>query len=83
MDEELRTSLKIMFPHDPANQKFFPPVPATQHGHGLTPFNFLTGLRSAVGEREKWSGGGETAGTESERNAAPDRRRKPAAPCGQ
>ena len=27
-------------------------------------------LRSAVGEREQWSGDGETAGTESERNAA-------------
>ena len=30
----------------------------------------LTQLRSAVGEREKWSGDGETAGTESERNTA-------------
>ena len=30
----------------------------------------LTRLRSAVGEREKWSGDGETAGTETERNAA-------------
>jgi len=30
----------------------------------------LTWLRSAVGEREKWSAGGETAGTEPERNAA-------------
>jgi hypothetical protein len=27
-------------------------------------------LRSAVGERKKWSGGGETAGTHPERNAA-------------
>jgi hypothetical protein len=27
-------------------------------------------LRSAVGERKKWSAGGETAGTEPERNAA-------------
>jgi hypothetical protein len=31
---------------------------------------YLTGLRSAVGERRKWSAGGETAGTEPERNAA-------------
>ena len=30
----------------------------------------LTRLRSAVGERKQWSGDGETAGTESERNAA-------------
>jgi predicted nuclease of restriction endonuclease-like (RecB) superfamily len=37
-------------------------------------------LRSAVGEREKWSGDGETAsGTKSKRNAAAGRRRKPAA----
>jgi len=28
------------------------------------------GLRSAVGEREKWSAGGETDGTEPKRNAA-------------
>jgi hypothetical protein len=27
-------------------------------------------LRSVVGEREKWSAGGETAGTKPERNAA-------------
>ena len=30
----------------------------------------LTRLRSAVGERVNWSAGGETAGTEPERNAA-------------
>jgi len=32
--------------------------------------SYLRGLRSAVGEREKWSVGGETAGTKPERNAA-------------
>ena len=30
----------------------------------------LVTLRSAVGERKQWSAGGETAGTEPERNAA-------------
>jgi hypothetical protein len=34
------------------------------------PSHFLMRLWSAVGERKKWSGGGETAGTKSERNAA-------------
>ena len=32
--------------------------------------SYLRGLRSAVGEREQRSGDGETAGTQSERNAA-------------
>jgi hypothetical protein len=35
-------------------------------------------LWSAVGDREKWCGDGETAGTQSERNAAANRRRKSA-----
>ncbi len=42
----------------------------------------LTGLRSAVGEREKWSGDGETAGTESESNAAAEPQTEARRSCG-
>jgi hypothetical protein len=43
----------------------------------------LTRLRSAVGEREKWSGDGETAGTKAERNAAAEPQTEARRCCGQ
>ena len=42
----------------------------------------LTRLRSAVGERKQWSGDGETAGTESERNAAAKPQTEARRTCG-
>jgi len=39
-------------------------------------------LRSAVGERGKWSADGETAGTESERNAAAEPQTEARRSCG-
>jgi hypothetical protein len=39
-------------------------------------------LRSAVGEREEWSAAGETAGTESERNAAAEPQTEARRYCG-
>jgi hypothetical protein len=41
----------------------------------------LERLRSVVGEREKWSAGGVTAGTEPERNAAADPQMEANAPA--
>ena len=46
-------------------------------------FHHLTRLRSAVGEREKWSGDGETAGTKAERNAAAEPQTEARRCCGQ
>ena len=43
----------------------------------------LPGLWSAVGERRKWSGGGETAGTQTERNAAAEPQTEARRICGQ
>ena len=42
----------------------------------------LTKLRSAVGERKQWSVGGETAGTEPERNAAAEPQTEARRLCG-
>ena len=42
----------------------------------------MTRLRSAVGERGKWSEGGETAGTELERNAAAEPQTEARRFCG-
>ena len=39
-------------------------------------------LRSAVGERKQCNGGGETAGTESERNAAAEPQTEARRSCG-
>jgi hypothetical protein len=42
----------------------------------------LNRLRTAVGERKQWSADGETAGTESERNAAAEPQTEARRSCG-
>ena len=49
----------------------------------LFPQISLIRLRSAVGERKLWSGDGETAGTESARNAAAEPQTEGCRCCGQ